>query len=443
MSADMLRFNNMFKSDSMILDLITYLKTRRLPSHLKTTQNFMKRAREFSLNKDGELVLTKSGQIVVKSKDREKVMKELYHDIKLGSAKGILSFYKLVSSKYINIRRSDCEDFLKKQTFYQLQRPLTHIVNKPIVATYPNQLYAIDLIDVEIYSKYNHQNKYILTIVDVFSGKCYLGKLTMKEAKKVAREFERITEMYPTYILCDNGTEFKGEFIDYCKENDIIIRNTTTYAPQSNGVVESKNKQVRKLIRDVFLRTGKQNWTKYIDDIEENLNDTYNSNKKATPNELWSNTTEKVKMPRRNLPESLSGALSKQQQEVKRMTAKQDNYDDKVLAVGDYVRIKMNALYSDIRRIVKQGKEKLLVVKYTPELYRIVKVVKPRNTKKLEYYVVNNENGIRPNRSFFLSDLQKVEPNANEGLKIKTNEQALELNRSWFISDNDNIASNN
>jgi len=97
----------------------------------------------------------------------------------------------------------------------------------------------------------------------------------------------------------------------------------------------------------------------------------------------------------------------------------------------------MNALYSDIRRIVKSGTEKLIVVKYTPDIYRIVKVVKPRKTQKLEYYI-ENAFGERPNRSFSLSDLQKVDPNANEGLNITT-EKAMDLNKSWFIKDNDNI----
>lgn len=435
---DALRYNNMWKSDNDINNMITYLKTKKLPSTLKNPYNFINRSKEFSI-KDGELILTKTGHVVVKSTDREKIMKQLYDDVSLGSGKGILSFYKLVISKYINIRRVDCEEFLKKQAYYQLQQPLTHITNKPIVATYPNQLYAMDLIDMETYSNFNTRYKYILTIVDVFSGMCFLGKLTKKEAKNVAKEFERIVAVYPTYILCDNGLEFKGDFIDYAKLHGIIIRNTTTYAPQSNGIAESKNKQVRKLIRDVFLRTNQMNWTRYIDAIEDNLNNTYNSKRKATPNELWSDTTDKIKMPRRNLPETLAtdSKLFKQQKEVKRMLAKQNIYDDKVLEVGDYVRIKMTALYSDIRRIVKSGNEKLLVVKYTPDIYRVVKVVKPRKTKKLEYYV-ENSHGERPNRSFFLSDLQQVDPNANEGVNITT-EKAMDLNKSWFIKDNDNI----
>jgi hypothetical protein len=438
---DALRYNNMFKSDEDIDKLIHYLKTKQAPP-LQNKSNFYKRAKEFSL-KNGDLILTKTGHTVVKNSDRYKVMSELYNDTKLGSGKGILNFYKLVVSKHINITRDDCEDFLKKQAYYQLQQPLAHVTNKPIVATYPNQLYCIDLIDMELYVNFNSRNRYILTIVDVFSGKTWLGKMTLKTAKNVAREFERVTEIYPTYALNDNGLEFQGDFLDYCKDNGIINRTTTTYAPQSNGMVEGKNRQVRKLIRDLFARTNKLNWTKYLQDVQDNLNTTYNTNKKATPNELWSATTDKVTMPRdtvRRLPENMLMPLNKQQKEVTRMLKRQNQYDDKVLEVGDHVRVKMSALYSDTRRILKQGNEKLLVIKYTPDIYTIVKVVKPRKTQKLEYYI-QDATGQRPNRSFFLSDLQQVDENANDGLNLTT-EQAMELNKSYFIEKTDNIQRN-
>jgi hypothetical protein len=437
---DALKYNNIFKSDEDIDYLMKYLKTKQLPP-LKNFSNFLKRAKEFTL-KNGNLILTKTGHTVVKASDRNKVLTELYNDIKLGSAKGILSFYKLVTSKYINIRRSDCDEFLKKQAYYQLQQPLSYIKSQPITATYPNQLYAIDLIDMELYENFNSRNRYILTIVDVFSGKCWLGKMTQKTATNVVREFERVAEMYPTYILCDNGTEFQGEFLDYCKDNDILVRNSSTYSPV--GTVESKNKQVRKVIRDIFIRTQKLNWTRYLNDVEDNLNNTYNSRKKTTPNQLWTATTDKVQMPiqtNRILPEYMRQPLNLQQKEVKRMEKLQDQYDDSILEVGQKVRVMMSALYSDTRRIVKQGKEKLLVVKYSPDIYTIVKVVKPRKTRKLMYYI-ENEDGVRPNRSFALSQLQPVDANANDGLNLTT-EQAMELNKTWFIDKNDNIPQNN
>jgi hypothetical protein len=440
--ADMLIFNNIFKNDGMIDDLITYLKTKRIPSNITNRFPFLKRAKQFSLNKSGNLILTKHNLEVVKASDRNKIMTELYNDIKQGSGKGILAFYKLIVSKYINIRRSDVDEFLKKQAFYQLQQPLSYIKSQPITATYSNQLYAIDLIDMELYENQNSRNRYILTIVDVFSGKCWLGKMTQKTAKNVAREFERVCEMYPTYILCDNGTEFQGEFLDYCKDNDILVRNSSTYSPV--GTVESKNKQVRKVIRDIFIRTKKLNWTRHLKDVQDNLNNTYNSRKKATPNELWTATTDKVQMPRqthRKLPAFMEQPLNLQQKEVKRMEKLQDQYDDSILEVGQKVRVMMSALYSDTRRIVKQGKEKLLVVKYSPDIYTIVKVVKPRKTRKLMYYI-ENADGVRPNRSFSLSQLQPVDANANAGLNLTT-EQAMELNKTWFIDKNDNIPQSN
>lgn len=437
--ANMLRLNNLFKSDSDINNLITYFKTGNTPSDLKSPYNFLKRAREFKLVKNS-LVFKSTGQIVVKSTERDSVMSELYNDIKVGSGKGIVTFYKLVISKYINIRRSDCETFLKSQAYYQLQQPLTHVVNKPIVATYPNEIYAMDLIDMSNYVKFNFKNNYILTVVDIFSGMCFIGKLTKKESIKVANEFERIVGTYPTYILCDNGLEFQGDFLNYCKEHGIKIRNTSTYSPQANGVAENKNKQIRKLIRDIFLRTNKKNWSKYIDDIEENLNNTYHSTKKTTPNKLWVDTIGRVKMPNRNIPETMENGLNPQQKEVLRMERRKKLFDEKTLEVGDYVRVKMNALYSGVRSIVKANNEKLLVVKFTPDLYRIAKVVKPRNTQKLEYYIENSD-GVRPNRTFFLSDLQKVDANANQGLDITT-ERALDLNGTWYINGNDNIGHN-
>jgi hypothetical protein len=433
---DATKYNNIFKTDQHIDNLINYLNTRIVPSSVKSVPTLLRQAKEFIVEK-GRLVLKTSGQVVVKSTEREAIMKKIYKDIKMGAGKGIVTFYKLVCSKYINIRRSDCEDFLKAQAYYQLQQPLNHVVNKPIVATYPNEIYAMDLIDMSNYSNFNFQNSFILTVVDIFSGKCFLGKLTKKEALKITNEFDRIAPIYPSHILCDNGTEFKGEFLKYCKDHEIKIRNTSTYSPQANGVAENKNKQIRKVIRDIFLRTNKKNWSQHLDKIAENLNNTYHSKKKTTPNALWADNKDQVKVPHRRLPESIESILSLQQKEVLRMRRKQELFDEKTLEKGDYVRVKMNALYSGVRSIVKAENGKLLVVKYTPDIYRVAKVVKPRNTQKLEYYI-ENKDGKRPNRSFFLSDLQKVEANANDGLAITT-ERALDLNGTWFIDENDNI----
>ena len=80
-------------------------------------------------------------------------MKEIYDDPNIGLGLGILSFYKIVKDKYIGIKRDDVEFFLKNQTVYQITRELRKGINKPIITTYPNERWAIDLIDMELYEE--------------------------------------------------------------------------------------------------------------------------------------------------------------------------------------------------------------------------------------------------------------------------------------------------
>ena len=48
------------------------------------------------------------------------------------------------------------EAILKKQMNYQMTRPISKRINKPIVADYPNQLWCIDLIDLNLYLGHNY-----------------------------------------------------------------------------------------------------------------------------------------------------------------------------------------------------------------------------------------------------------------------------------------------
>lgn len=426
-------YNNIFKNDEYIDTIKHYILTKQLPE-LQNPLPFIHRANEFTINKN-HLVLKKTGQIVIPSTEKDKILTKLYNNIKEGAGKGITSFYKLVIQKYINIKRSDVADFLKHQTYYQLEQPLKHVINKPIVSTYPNQIYCIDLIDMgEEITKSNYKNRYILTIVDAFSSKTWLGKLTNRTALSVAKQFEKVVPIYPTYILCDNGNEFKAEFQEFCDENEIKIRRTATYSPQSNGIAEGKNRQIRKLIRDLFIRHGNKVWSTYLNEIADNLNNTYNRRKKATPNQLWSAALTHIPMPKREMPDYM---LNPQQKEVKRMLHNQKLYDDKVLEKGDYVRVKMTALYSDIRRLVKENNHKQIVVNYSPDVYQITKRVKPRNSSKYEYYLENMTNHNKPNRSFFLSDLEEI-PKAENDTQL-TIHKAMKLNGAKLIPENDNI----
>ena len=60
----------------------------------------------------------------------------------------------------------------------------------------------------------------------------------------------------PHIIQSDNGAEFKNyNTIAWYKENNINYMLTLPYAPESNGLVENFYKQLRRMIRKIFIET--------------------------------------------------------------------------------------------------------------------------------------------------------------------------------------------
>ena len=110
--------------------------------------------------------------------------------------------------------------------------------------------------------------------------------------KRILRRAKRT----PSVILCDNGGEFQGDFIEYCDNKHIHIRNTRSHSPTENAVVERVNAEIRKICRDIFVRTGKNNWIKYLPQIEENRNNAFHSGIKNTSSTIWMKNTPMIRM---------------------------------------------------------------------------------------------------------------------------------------------------
>jgi transposase InsO family protein len=61
-------------------------------------------------------------------------------------------------------------------------------------------------------------------------------------------------------IVTDNATSFKAEsLIKFCEEHAITFIHSTPYYPQGNGLVESSNKSLIKIIKKL-LEDNKKAW---------------------------------------------------------------------------------------------------------------------------------------------------------------------------------------
>ena len=256
----------------------------------------------------------------------------------------------------------------------------------------------------------------------------------------------------PHILQSDNGTEFKNyDTKAWLKELNIKPIFSLPYSPESNGLIENFNKQLRKMMRELFIRNNNLNWVDHLQLMINNKNESYNSTIKAKPNLIWNKDSfyDNVKNRNRELPPTLANGLSPadlrvQTRENIKEKAKQQIERTKIdeLNVGDWVRVKMSALYSELRKAIKQGNKKLINVTYTPEIYRVFKVIEEthpsyerkrytlRTLDGTPLYTESKINEMKHShryRRLFASDLLKVDKdtkNINYG-----NDRANQLNQ--------------
>jgi hypothetical protein len=116
--------------------------------------------------------------------------------------------------------------------------------------------------------------------------------------------------------------------------------------------VEGKNKIVRKILREIMIRQNSRNWTNYLQICAELMNTQRNGTTKENPNDIWKEGHE--------LQGEKNSAVIRLHE--KRITNSIKNNTTEEYKINDYVRVKMSTLYSSVRKIIKSGDKKLLVV---------------------------------------------------------------------------------
>lgn len=431
----MRRFNNIINNQSDYEQLKYFLENNAPPPEITNKSRFIRKFQGFA--KLGSKIIYQPLNLeVVPFDEKTNKLKEIFETDDNVVGKGIYGLFKYLQSKYIGFTRNDIQAFMESNSNYQMRQPLTTRTNKPIISKFPNQLWACDLIDMDAFLPSNYKWRYILNVVDIFSRKVWLARLKRKEATDVKLEFEYICEranVKPDYLISDNGKEWLGEFKKFCEDNDITQRFTRSYSPQANGVVERSNKDIRKIIRSYLIENNNLKWYNTLDKIEENKNNSYHSSVKGIPNTIW--VANKDKLTNRNLPEAITenprlkarlNIVKKALKEIKKFK-ETDNFEE-----GDVVRVKMSSIFANVRKALKAKEGKNIVITYTPELFRVRKVIVPRGVLERKRYTLENEDGkiLTKNNTtvqFYASELLLWDGGDND-TEI-TMERSLELNK--------------
>jgi hypothetical protein len=198
--------------------------------------------------------------------------------------------------------------------------------------------------------------------------------------------------------------EFKNQFMtEFCTENNIKQIFGLPYNPRSNSLAETSNKIVRNSLQRLFVQNANLNWCDHLDTVMKSINDT----------RVYS-----TGIPRSDAYENNKGKENIKASMVTKGKAQQDNMNQ--LQVGDKVRVSLSSLNTNLRKKIKEGNQKYVIVTYSYEIYEIVRVYKSKNPLLKHTYQVKDHNGNGIPRKFFQNELLKIPPNTTRNDKLNS-----------------------
>ena len=227
------------------------------------------------------------------------------------------------------------------------------------------------------------------------------------------------------------------------------------------------------MIREGTIRYNSLNWVNHLNEYTNNHNNHKNTTTKYAPIEIWNEGNEKIENTKYVYKDgieylNLHGRLIKNDSDdltddddlkllraserIKKIAKR--NLDKTIVEQfknGDIVRVLMSSLYSKIRAKIKEGKGKLLISKYSPDVYKVVETPEPVGEHKdfmkdrymlldgndkfvLQEIKLNDPNKKRSAKLFFGSELLRVGENNNDNMTNKrfNNEDAFNINDGNF-----------
>ena len=138
-----------------------------------------------------------------------------------------------------------------------------------------NVYWAADLIDFSNISNYNHQKKYILIVMDVYSRYVYAEALKSKSTEDLKAAFERIFQKcvnsvtkeieYPNFLAFDQESGIlSAQMKEYFKSKNIEV-----YNPMGKHKVSPVERFIRTFKEDLsyYFTNHRYVWESYYKDI--------------------------------------------------------------------------------------------------------------------------------------------------------------------------------
>ena len=211
-------------------------------------------------------------------------LKKFYLDPKFpGSYSGAYKFYQEVKNIHPKVTLKKVNEFLKSQDAYTLHKRTRKPKFRRTLVFKPRDLWQIDLLDMQKYSKENDEYRYICVIIDCFSRYVWVKPLKNKTGKATVKALALLLmNERPKLIQADQGTEFFNRDVKRMLEA-FGPKLYHTYTDKKAAIVERVQRTLRGRLGRLFTKRGNLKWIDKIDDIVTAYNNTHHSSIKMKP----------------------------------------------------------------------------------------------------------------------------------------------------------------
>ena len=229
---------------------------------------------------------------------KSKILEKIYSDVSQpGSLSGLENFLRVLKEKKIKISRKEVAKWLETQEAYTLhKRLLKKFPRNKVITQGIDDLWQIDLADMQNIAKFNKNYRYLVTCIDVFSKFSWVEPIKNKQADTFLEAFKKIINSgnrKPNRLQSDQGTEFINEkFKKYL--NDIDVQHYFVNSELKASVVERFNRTIKEKIYRYFTLKNTYNFIDVLSDLVGSYNSSYHRSIQTSPNLVTKKNEKKI-----------------------------------------------------------------------------------------------------------------------------------------------------
>jgi transposase-like protein len=337
----------------------------------------------------------------------EQMLKNIYYNPSNPGSYGGKERLQRAIAEETGSRLSDAKvnEWLSEQDAHTLHKPVRKQFPRNIVfSTQPLSQFQADLCDMQALADKNDGNRYMLTVIDIFSKIAFVRVLKNKGGAEVTRAFESILKEggAPKKVQTDGGKEFFNKtFQKLMKKHNIV--HFATGSDLKASVVERFNRTLKERMWRYFTAHNTHRYIDIVQDLVMGYNNSYHKSIRMKPSEVSSENSFQVF-------KNLYGLLPLRRK-------RKFNFK---FAVGDLVRI------SKLRGVF----DKRYMQGYSAELFTITECL-PRIPP---VYTLKDYDGELIEGSFYEKELQKVQLGKGKVFHVEEIlDQKREKGQKWVL----------